>query len=555
MATFDPKKLDNYFNNRDYKGAADYLSSIPAINMQAQDELNSKIRELYITAEKENAKLQKMDSKQQQAYHYISAIDGIGKIPFTKDGNSSNYYGDKYLDNINNLKTNDDVVDLSGKPIGRQSINKIRIDIKDDETYNNYLENIGTTKEKISELGAIVTNDSNTGRIYVDIPTNNTRLTQFVKASYALNNNINYIGIAGTGSFPVQSEKNYNIKGITVNGTAVDSQQFNYGNLWNAVQLTDEARKIQQKAIEEQQSITVDEEVYVSPFLGHGQANAYKQMSEGIISMDDYKKIKEERTEVYNTLLKQAGLYNYQVFATQEDDVDKKGLILKEVDPREKDKLEEQILLAMDEKRLTYSAAMKGGELGTYITISPKSDSKGNIVEGEYGQKLRLFIPGLFKSSCDETFNADTKQRAVVDNADMKRWNYGKSLRDGNYVGYDKTVGAYILGKDENGKNKKYPLTEEQMLHMLNRENIVNSSVSTLLRNMDNEGNGLEYINNGKKERYNIDERAKTLSAVGVNELYPKGVYSDGERLKYQNDIYNTIMNLLSQAIAKRKNN
>lgn len=95
----------------------------------------------------------------------------------------------------------------------------------------------------------------------------------------------------------------------------------------------------------------------------------------------------------------------------------------------------------MDEKRVTYSAAIVAGRTGTYITITPKADNKGNYVEGDAAKPVRLFIPGLFQSSCDETFERDTKTAAMRDMADIQRYQYAKLLHDGTSVGYSKDSG------------------------------------------------------------------------------------------------------------------
>lgn len=554
MATYNSYVLDLYFKTRNWSGAADYLSTLKAKGPQEQVILNNKIKELRKQGEKQAALLQNMNTEQQDAFNFISAVDGVGILP------QNNPYTSKYTELINDLKVTRDSYSPKNRNVKGENIKTIRLDIWDDASFNQYLGNIGTTRENISSLGLSVRQNNSDGHWLVDVPVNNLNVAKYISAARSLTPVAPAGGGTGGGGYPTGIPDFYTIKALTQSNIIVDEEDFNINNIFEANAIIDDARKLQNKAIEDQQTISLQEDIVVTPFLGHGHANAYKRMARGAISIDDYNKIVEERTEVYNTLLRQAGLQNNDVFVASDFDGeydDKgnevKGKIFQQIDAKDKDKIMEQILVAMDDKRLTYSAAMHEGEVGTYITISPKVDSNGNPVIGYYGQGMRIFIPGLFKSSCDESFNADTKQMSVRENADMRRWNYGKFLKNGEYVGYDKEIGAYKIDTDESGNQIKVPITTEEILQRLNEENIIDSSVSTLLSNIDEEGNPLQYTSNGTTYTYDIEERAQTLANVATNELYPKGKYTDGERLRHANDIYNTIMSELSKNFYKQK--
>lgn len=547
MEIYNSQKLNDYFKNRDWLGAADYLSSLQAPNPRKQAELDGKIRELRRQGEIQNALLQKMSTDQQNAFNFISAIDGTGTLP------ENNPYKINFTKLINDLKVTEDVYSPNNRNIKGESISKIRLDIWNDESYDTYLSNIGTTKDNIKSLGIIAKRDNNTGHWFVDIPVDNLKASDYITAAHKLTPVYPVFAGTGGGGYPfVNIPKNYNIKGITSSNLIIDEENFNINNIYKAKSIIDEARTIQQKAIEEQQTISLQEDIVVTPFLGHGHANAYKRLSNGAIDIDEYNKIVEERTNTYNILLKQTGLANYEVYTTQPTKEDKEGNVFKKIEDKDKNSIMQQILVAMDDKRLTYSAALHEGEVGTYITITAATDKNKNPVSGEYGQHVRIFIPGLFKSSCDESFNFDTKQMSVRDNADMRRWNYGKFLTNGEYVGYDKEIGPYKLINDETGTKVKSPITIDNMLQLLNEENIINQSVSILLQHIDNDGNPLSYIENNKTYTYNIEERAQVLANVATDELYPQNKYSRGERLQHANIIFNTIMEQLTKRYYKR---
>lgn len=543
MATFNEQTLDRYFKNRDWSGAADYLSTLRATTPQQQNELDDKIKELRRQGEIQSALLQNMSTNQQDAFNFIRAYDGKTIIP-------KNSYGSQYTALLNGLKQTETVNSIGGREVKDENIKTLRIELNNDAEYNRYLSNLGLTTESITKEDLSVKKDKNTGKWIVDIPTDNIYVPDYYMAALNLNSTHTHPSTIGAVNQTIKGD--YSIKGITTSNIVIDSDKFNSSNLSQAYRLKNKAKIEQDEAIKSQQTISLQEDIVVTPFLGHGHANAYKRLASGAISIDDYNKIVEERTNTYNRLLKQAGLHNNKVYTTQPTDNDKEGKIFKEIEDKDKDNVMQQILVAMDEKRLTYSAAIHEGEVGTYITISPAVDKDKNQVSGEYGQPMRIFIPGLFKSSCDESFNSDTKQMSVRDNADMRRWNYGKFLKNGEYVGYDKEIGAYKLVNDKNGNQIKNPITTDTMLQLLNEENIIDKSVSTLLQNIDNEGNPLSYTKNGKTYTYDIEERAQTLANVATNELYPKGKYSDGERLQYANNLYNTIMEQLSKSFYKR---
>ena len=208
----------------------------------------------------------------------------------------------------------------------------------------------------------------------------------------------------------------------------------------------------------------------------------------------------------------------------------------------------------MDEKRVTYSAAIVAGRTGTYITIAPKADSKGNYVEGDAAKPVRLFIPGLFQSSCDETFERDTKTAAMRDMADIQRYQYAKLLHDGTSVGYSKDSGFYKIISTK-GKTIKIPIDENEMLASLNRQNIIDKSAEQLLNTIGSDGKPLNHNVNGVEVPYDIPALGKLLASAGVQELYEDQDVDKGTKLQEENNIYNNIMQILNNFYYNSNNN
>lgn len=553
MAQYDENTYKYYIGNRDYIGAAEYLSTCTAKDGKSQIAVNNQIRELSIMGERQASMLEGQDRKNQDAYHFISALDGNGHIPhLDKNNENGNLYGDAYTGLINTLYANKGNISPGGRDVGGERIDRIRLEFNSSEAYKTYLDAIGSNYEDIYNLGVNSTRDSKTGHTFVDIPTSNIRMLDLIDRAKVLNTDIAIPTM--TGVYYAKGAELYSIKGLTASNIIVPENRFNYDNIRQAKRLVDEARDIQNRIIDTNKSIDVYEETYITPYLGQGQANAHKDLQRGIIDEDEYKKITSRITDEYDRLLTLSTFQDKEVYVANDDTRKKKDevSILRLIEGKDKDHIKDLLNAAAKDKRLTYAAGLRNGVSGTYIEVSQKINEKGEAVKGEWGQHMTVFVPGLFKSSCDEAFNADTKQMSVRDFADMKRWNYGRFLKDGNYVGHNKELGAYIQKTDENGKPVKVPISEQQALQLLNRNNIIEGSVNKLLSIVGNDGNPIEHLVSGQMVPYNIEEQAQLLSAAGTAELYQKGVYSDGERLQYQADIYNIIMKNLSNSIYKQ---
>lgn len=552
MADYNNNTLQGFFDRRDFLGAADYLNTVKAATPQKQIVLNRQIAQLIRDGEIQAAMLRQMDEPEQKAFHFMSAINGNGTIPHTlydKNGKAKpgtgNTFGDVYTKALNSITSSDGTL-----------LNRIGITIKGDglleDLYSSL--NIQNDTQAFDRYGINVDLDVNTGNYNLSVARDNKKLQEFLSAVH--NTYANRAKPQGrlnptTGDYEVSPlVGNFSYFGTDDKGNTYSENQINMSSIRDASIAYGDAKRLYDSAMERLSAKTYDEEMYVTPFLGQGHANAYKRMKQGLISIDDYKKIVEERTNTYNTLLKQADLTQQQDVYVM-DMADEDSTSLKKVDSVRAREINRILLVAMNKKAVTYSAAMHGGQVGTYITIDPVKEEDGSPVK-ELGHGYRIFVPGLFKSSCDESFENDTQTAAARDLADIKHWKYGKHLSDGNYVGWDDKIGVYTYEKDADGRQVEVQKSQEWALQQLNRENIIQKSAETLMANLDKDGNPLQQTVNGQLQPYDLETSAKTLAAVGVNELYPKGTYSDGQRLEAHNDIYNRIMEILNGVIRKQ---
>lgn len=587
MAEFNSQELQVYFDTRNYAGAADYLRKTKAKDYASQLALNSKIHDLEKLAAKQKSIYADLDSDQQQAYDFMSAMSGEGGIPRTRvykengqERRQVNNYGTEYLNRISNLKSDDG-----------NNINRIAIDIENDDDLKALSESLGYGNIYDNTLGiSVVSLGKDKGnRLIID--SSNKNLYKLLSATNKLSdksgwdifNNMSNeaIKFGSIGAVPgatigsivpsigtmaggaigglggmlvglvkgggdeisdaVYRSNKYKIKGIDSRGKLYDDGDFNYGDLQDAIEIGDKANNIMEdvKATKTRQQNFVAESV-VSNFLGAGHAEAYKLYQQHKIDADTYNKIQDNWKKAYDTLINQADFTQKEVYAWSADSGE--GVNLKPVKNELIPDLKGEVMSAMHDNRVTYSLCVSDGELGTLITIAPKAESGDDKTDwskkkGEV--QKQVWIKGLFEGTAERAFESDTKTKAARDNADMKKFNYELSLVNGNTVGYKPGTGAYSKSTDKNGNTIYTSISEEEMIHNLNENNIIEEGALAALNSLNNDSNN--YDTN------NIMDRINSLAISATNELYPQGSATDTEREYQANRIAIVMANLVER--------
>lgn len=587
MAQFNSQELQVYFDTRNYAGAAEYLRKTKAKDYASQLALNSKIHDLEKLAAKQKSIYSNLDNDQQQAYDFMSAMLGEGSIPrnrtYTENGQERkqvNNYGTEYLNKINNLRSDNG-----------SNINRIAIDIENDDDLEALSKSLGYGNINDNTLGISVINlGKNKGnRLIID--SSNKNLYKVLSATNKLSDKssldiINNIGgeatkcglgtgvigatissvvpgvgtiaggaIGGLGgmlvgvikggadeiSNAIYRSNKYKIKGIDAKGKLYDDGDFNYGDLQDAIEIGDKANSIMEdvKATKTRQQNFVAESV-VSNFLGAGHAEAYKLYKQHKINLDTYNKIEANWKKTYDTLINQADFTQKEVYAWSADSGE--GVNLKSVKNELIPDLKGEIMSAMHDNRVTYSLCVSDGELGTLITIAPKNqsgDDKTDWSKKKGEIQKQIWVKGLFEGTAEKAFESDTKTKAARDNADMKKFNYELSLVNGKTVGYKPGTGAYSKTTDKNGNTIYNSISEEEMIHNLNENNIIEEGALAALNSLNNDSNNYNTSN--------IMDRINSLAISATNELYPQGSATDTEREYYANEISRTMANLVAR--------
>lgn len=585
MAQFNPQELQVYFDNRNYAGAAEYLRKTKAKDYASQLALNSKIHDLEKIAAKQKSIYSNLDNDQQQAYDFMSAIFGEGSIPrnrtYIENGQERkqvNNYGTKYLNKINNLRSDDG-----------NNIKRIAIDIKNDDDLEALSKSLGYGNINDNTLGISVINLGKDKGNRLIIDTSNKNLYKVLSATNKLSDKstsdiITNIGsetakwglagvtvggtlgsiipgagttagatlvglggalvgaiVAGTDEIIDATDRSnkYKIRGIDSKDRLYKDGDFNYDDLQDAIEIGDKANTIMEdvKATKTRQQNFVAESV-VSNFLGAGHAEAYKLYKQHIINLNTYNKIEANWKKTYDTLINQADFTQKEVYAWSADSGE--GVNLKPIKNELIPDLKGEIMSAMHDNRLTYSLCVSDGELGTLITITPKvqsGDDKTDWSKKKGEIQKQIWVKGLFEGTAERAFESDTKTKAVRDNADMKKFNYELSLVNGKTVGYKPGTGPYSKITDKHGNTVYTMISEEEMIHNLNENNEIEEKALEALNLLNHDPNNYNTSN--------IMNKIRDSAISATNKLYPKGSVTDTEREYHANEVARTMANLV----------
>lgn len=580
MAIYDSNKLQEYYDSRNYAGAADYLRTVRAKDYDSQIKLNSLIHKLDVDAAKQKSLYSNLEDAEKEAYEFIQGIKGNGTIPRNRTININgieqqqvNGYGTDYLNNIASLRANDG-----------SNINRIGINIDSDEDLTRFTSILGINNINSNNLG-IVHQALGDGKHRLIIDKNNNNLYKAVNASNKLTDksilerlgNIGELAAAGTtigtiaGSYIplvgnvagavagvtagslagiavemqdyVANKYRNNIVAIDQNGKVYNKDDFNYDSLEKAVNKVNDAEdifnKIQERREEEQ---TFTSRIEQTPFLGAGHAQAYKALQDQRIDMTTYDKIVKNWEDAYDRLIQASDFAQYNVYAWSADSGE--GVDLKKVDNANIPDLQSEVLAAMHDNRLSYNLGMREGVIGTYLSITPKTDTKSGNWSTKKGEvRKTIFIPNLFVGDAEGAFEADTQTQAVREDADMKKYNYSQKLANGKFVGYEGGI-PYIETIDSEGNKTKVNTSEEDVLRMLNESIDVQNSVSEVLARLESDGN-VSYVGaDGKSIKVSPEDMLYSYATSTVNEVYPTNKATHEERLRHQSEIYRLMLSL-----------
>lgn len=591
---YNYNELQKYYNTRNYQGAIDYLNSFEFEGQSAiavRDEISKLQRNKAI----EQSVKEKLVGEDSEAYNFINGLKS-GYVDRTMTGNyddanktefkTSNRYGDEYLNYINNLRTND------GK-----LVSGIAIDVDNEDALKRLGDQLNIKDFTKNDLGVKLSPVSG-GKYRVLIDTNNTNLYKVFNAVDKLNavdvgkaafwggvgggvlsgiaGAITAIPTFGLGAVASSSLgailgssitagvtslfNDYSIKAVA-NGKVYDSSDFNIGNLKDAVNLVNDTEKKYNELNDRFVNIdsNAPSEISVSGYRSQTHAKAAEAFANGLIKSEQYNTIVDLLDEQMTNLISGGSFADKKVYAWGQEDGDtddgevKTGIMLREIDNTDSENVKNEILLAMKEKRCTYSMGTKDGQIGTMFTITADEDGKNNVSDKYGNRKLQVFVEGLYSGDAEEYYENDTKTKAARTNADMKKIGYGMTLSNNEKVGYENGV-PY---KEEYDKASdsfiRTPISESDILQSLNESATIDQSINYIIKNFNQQTGKIEQENShGGYDEYTLTEILKQITANAVDEIYPQGEYSRRDRDMKEVLLYSTILQNLPNNI---KNN
>ena len=582
MAEIDQQILQQYYDSRNYEAAAEYLKTATAKDYHSQQQLNAHIRQLERDAAIQKSIYNGLDANQKEAYAFMQGLNGTGTIPrnrtITINGVKTqevNRYGTNYLNYMNSLKSNDGT-----------ALDRIAIDINSEDDLSLLTSTLGLQNINSNDMGIsyqplvngkhriILSRDNkNLYKVLSAVENISSRsgwdIADNIAGKTALGTGMGAAGgsfFAGVGAAPgalvgagvglvtgigeeiynsVTNSDRFDIYGVAPSGNVYSTDEFNYDNLEAAMEEVNKANAIYSDinlVNESQQTFTT--ETVVTQFLGAGHAEAFKALQQGKIDPTTYDKIAQNWEDAYDRLISGADFTKHEVYAWSADSGE--GVNLTKVDNADVPDLKGEVLLAMKEGRVSKALCIKDGEIGTLLTIDPKTDKDGEWSKGKGDIQKQIFIQGLFEGTAEQAFEADTKSKAARQNADMKRWNYEQKLSTGVTVGYSEGS-PYMKAPDAKGNMSISSISEEDMVRNLNENAILENSVLEVLANIDENGELPYQTINGRRVRPTIESMLNAYSIAATNELYPKGSTTERERIQYQNNMYNAMQALYNR--------
>lgn len=553
-----PNKFDNNIykqlvNSRDYSGAADYLESFE-IKQEYVQEYYDEIENLRRHASIQAGILEKMKPDAQQAYHFVNAINGNGNIPhqqYDEQGNAiqntANKWGDEYTGLFNDLS-------VKNEHGIRNHVSNLQVELKSNNVLNTLLTNLNVRDINEAEdlYGIKITKDYRNGYTTFDIPLDNKKLTDILSSVNNIETFSPYrVTSLGYNVAPIGSnndDKQFSIYAVA-DGKKYDrfDPNVNYENVNKAIKLVRDARNLQQVEFDKNATADTIEDLYISEYYGLGHANAVDKYNKGFIDSTELNRIVERRKESYDRLIMGLDPNLFEIYAYNKDQT----ALEKVTDPKALREIRNDIQLALQDKRLTYHLGMMGSDYGTSFDVGEKSGKNVDVTK----DTRRYFIKDFLKESCKELFEKDSKTLALRDANDLRKWNYGTKLHDGTFIGHDKVIGYYTTDTDDYGNEFKIPITKDDALRALNKQNITKQAVRSVLSKLNSDGTPQNEIRNGKVVPIDIENRLTGMVNSAINELYPAEQYSYDKRFLEANDLLQTIKRLTRYKINDNQDN
>lgn len=500
----------NYAETLNSAKYIDYLKGIRSKIDNAADfnQLNKDIAELETDLHKENNKLSlhATDETYIASYNLVKAIEGGTSID---EGTPGYKEFNEYRDEVSKLGSQ---LDEKGNIIRQAS--KVMFAFDADYDFNNFLENTGYNVEVLTQNDVPVSRIN--GKRVITIDKGNPLFSSvlygvnsiddmsdsqdiwewygkalsrpFKRAIRNASNKgegfLNSIKEAGHGVLSL----GYNLIGgqfdpnphvtmfgiddndiiIKNNGKGVKSDN---GSFLDYKAIGDNALKYYKSSLEYLQSHRDEDDdlgIETITALGYVTANQAKarKYKDDTGDFDGYNKFEKEEKRRLDIAVMQDNLANHEVFIDENGDG-----IVRPADITEVSSIQRILRAAIAEggetnegNRVTYSAGYNTkGDVGLYITIADKTDTKGNLTSNfnytNTNAGRTIFVKDMLTNTIKEAIYRDTHHRANMEVNEMIRYNYDYYLSNGDKILQPSNQGGTFVSAD--GGEKRHISTNE----------------------------------------------------------------------------------------------
>lgn len=470
----DLRTVNDYKNNGDMLGLANYLSRYHFRDRFNQERVNATIKNLRTNGRMEQGMLERADDNQKQAMKFLSVWDNGGStLPGLYNKTGINKYSNGMSNAIRNLVSRD-ATTLSYKFGGKTNKRTfLGIDwlAKDKEyendAFNQFLIDNNFTEKYLANNGIKFSKDSSGNKI-MNIDKSSPLFLQVYKAMSKLKDDetgdyrFKVAGIDGKGNLINKFKRNASVEAIgnkykPHGDTRITSPIFDesdrgdehyytpgkgvstiYGNYDAPLSFVDEANRQKDILFGFKDKDGKEKEFtrggIVIHNLGARDAELQARYERGEISKEFFDTQRKLIREVYDSALSNSALTQYDMFASNGEDGDQ---TLYKIDgTKSKANYQDLIRSYVGTNKISYAAYNDGNLFGTLITLSSKNpDTPTKEPNEKDTPSIQIFVPGLFKDQAEESFNRDSKTRAAREVNNMETYQYGVNIPNIGKVG------------------------------------------------------------------------------------------------------------------------
>ena len=271
------------------------------------------------------------------------------------------------------------------------------------------------------------------------------------------------------------------------------------------------------------------------PYMNEGQMQLKQLSDAGMIDIKYYNARVKADNDIYRNLLLATDFSQLDIYTTDGNKDPGDRTLRRMENNLDRGALKDYINNAISEDRVSWRAAISGGEYGTYLEINAVDD-KGKLITDKDDSRrgMTIFIPGLFTESVQQAFNASTQGKTVAEFNSMQLYGYERTLQNGNILSKIGNETAELYDKDTRSSRV---ITREEAQDMLHQDIIIEDAA----RNIRNRAFNLDGT---PRVGYDIKQNARKIAIAAANELYPQGGGIE------ENDV--AVWNNSSEDIAKR---